>query len=147
MKNYYYLDNAFWENEQKTALKCIRVTKLENGSEKSDVLAITNTDPLWEDVIKELTIAGINASSAERQMRKRSEAQEESIKDAQTKKASQLEKLFELKLKAFDIEAIKNSENRALRTKLRRAVNEIELNAVATLIIGTELGIFGNSDE
>ena len=49
-----------------------------------------------------------------------------------------------MKLQAFEIPEIANSENKALRTRLRRSQNEVEMNAYAALIIGKELGILEN---
>ena len=46
-----------------------------------------------------------------------------------------LKDLFEAKLKAFEIEEVKNSENKFLRSKIRKSQNMIELNAWVTAIL------------
>lgn len=140
MKTFYYQDNAFWTNESRTSLKCIRVSQ-ENGKEKTDVLSVKQGDRLWDSVISELTIAGIDASSEKRRLQKEDQRATKAITEEQKRKSKQLESLFDLKIKAFEIEAIKNCENRKLRAKLRRAENEVEMNALATLIIAIDLGI------
>lgn len=69
------------------------------------------------------------------------------IKKEQQQKTQMLEKLFALKLQAFEIPEIRDSTNKKLRTKLRRAQNEIEMNTYATLLIGMENGIFKEDDK
>ena len=150
---YYFMDNAFWENEEKTVVKCIRITKLPNGQEKKDILSVPQfknggaLNPMWEDVMGKLGVEAINRSHAERLERKEAERAQATVIDSQNRKAAQLEDLFSLKLKAFEIDVIKLSTNRQLRSRLRRAQNEIELNAISTLIIGEELGYFTKAKE
>lgn len=146
MNHYYYQDNAFWTNDTKTALKCIRVSRLENGKEKTEVLTSEEGDGIWDSIISELTIPGIDASSEKRKQEKEHQRATQVVRDEQQKQAKKLESLFDLKIKAFEVEAIKNCENRKLRSKLRRAENEVEMNALATLIIAIDMGILEDPD-
>lgn len=152
-KPYYYMDNAFWERDDKSLIKCIRITKLPTGQEKKDILSVprerTNgtLNPQYDEVIEALTMEGIDKSHQERLTRKDMEKQQAQVIDTQNRKADQLEDLFTLKLKAFEIETIKMSTNRHLRSRLRRAQNEIELNAISTLLIGEELGYFSKVEK
>lgn len=147
MKSYYYQDNAFWTNDAKTALKCIRVSRLENGQEKTEVVASEQGDAHWNSIISELTIQGIDASSEKRRKEKEHQRATQIVRDEQSKQAKKLESLFELKMKAFEIDAIKNCENRKLRSRLRRAENEVEMNALATLILAIDMGILEDPDD
>ena len=45
------------------------------------------------------------------------------------------EVLFNMKLEAFEVEEIKNSTNRDLKKRLRKAKSVIEVQAFATLLI------------
>ncbi len=152
-KPYYYMDNAFWERDDKSLIKCIRITKLPTGQEKKDILSVprerTNgtLNPQYDEVIEALTMEGIDKSHQERLTRKAMEKQQAQVIDTQNRKADQIEDLFTLKLKAFEIETIKMSTNRHLRSRLRRAQNEIELNAISTLLIGEELGYFSKVEK
>ncbi len=153
MPNYHFLDNAFWEKDDKTLVKCIRITKLADGREKKDILSIPkfradgSSNPQFEEVVNALTMEGIDRTHQERLERKVVEKQQAEVIESQNRKANQLEDLFTLKLKAFEIETIKLSTNRHLRSRLRRAQNEIELNAISTLLIGEELGYFTKVEE
>ena len=150
MKKVRYLDNAFWEDNEKTQLKCIRMTTLDSGDERKDILSVSkfNKDgtenPEFIEIINFLSLEAIDLSHKERVERKAREAEEEKIVEEQKADGKRLEKLFGLKLKAFELESVKNTENRKLRTRLRRAQNEIEVNAVVALIIGEEMGLLRN---
>ena len=53
----------------------------------------------------------------------------------QEKTQDVLKDLFEAKLSAFEIEAVQQSENKFLRSKIRKSQNMIELNAWVTAIL------------
>jgi|TARA_R110002153_G_scaffold79705_2_gene203277 hypothetical protein len=148
MKNYEYMDNAFWEDGAKTIMKCIRLTKRPEGGKKKDVLTLKATRddgtlcPQFREVIDTFGIDKINANTDERVERKEQEEREKRAVHEARKKSAELEMLFNMKLQAFEIEEIKNAKDRNLRAKLRRAKNVVELNALAAIVIGNELGYF-----
>jgi hypothetical protein len=149
---YEYLDNAYWETEDRSILKCIRLTTIDEQSnkKKKDVLQFKKTRPdgsecpNYKEVVEKFGIQRIDQNTAERKERKNREEKEKRAIAEQKQKTAQLEKLFNLKLQAFEIDEIKNSNDRVLRTKLRRAKNEVEMNALATILIAKELGMFGD---
>jgi len=138
-----YLPNAFWEKDDKSQVKCIRITDLGGGKERKDVLSYKNTDSEFQNVLDAIGVDQIDRYSKERWEQKKREKQNHSVREEQKQKSNELEMLFAKKLKAFEIEAIKTTTNKDLRTRLRRATNEIELNALSALIIGESLGLFG----
>lgn len=150
MRKVRYLDNAFWEDNEKTQLKCIRMTTLDSGDERKDILSVSkfnkdgSENQEFKEIVNFLSLEAIDRSHKERVERKAKEAEEERIVEEQKADGKRLEKLFGLKLKAFELESVKNTENRKLRTRLRRAQNEIEVNAIVALIIGEEMGLLGN---
>lgn len=152
MNEFKYLDNAFWEDgcDDQSQLKCIRQTKTERGrkNEEKKFFKIRPDNGLecehYKTVVAQLGIEKINSNTTERRERKQREDKENRAKHEQIKQAKELEHLFALKLKAFEVDLIKNSEDKKLRTRLRRAQNEVEMNAIATLIVGKELGILND---
>ena len=69
-----------------------------------------------------------------------SEGSEESkIREEEHNKARKLEKLFNYKLEAFEVEEIKNSKNRKLKAKLRRAKSKIEVDMYSIMILQDQL--------
>lgn len=149
MAKYRYLENAFWERDDRTLLKCIRMTELGEGREKKDILSIPkynedkSENEQYKEVVKALSAATIDRYTAKRKADKKREQAERNVKREQDSKAKDLERLFQLKLRAFEIEEIKNSKNKELRTRLRKAKNEIELNAFTTILLAKELNVFG----
>lgn len=149
---YEYMDNAYWETEDRSIVKCIRLTTIDEKSnkKKKDVLQFKKTlpdgseCPNYREVVEKFGIKRIDENTAERKERKSREEKERRAMAEQKQKTAQLEKLFNLKLQAFEIDEIKNSNDRVLRTKLRRAKNEVEMNALATILIAKELGMFGD---
>jgi hypothetical protein len=62
--------------------------------------------------------------------RDRQKAQEEAQKERERQ-----ERLFQVKLAAFEVDAIKNTTNKALKSALRRSKSDFEVYAMAAAII------------
>tara|TARA_R110000868_G_scaffold30953_8_gene113918 strand:+ start:1446 stop:1910 length:465 start_codon:yes stop_codon:yes gene_type:complete len=152
VKKYHYLDNAFWEENDKSKLKCIRVTELEGGRTKKTVLSISKTrpdgspDPVYNEVVDMLGQEAIDAYTEKRHQEKSTAKAEHEIKKAQEMETRKLEDLFSAKIRAMEIPSVKETQNKTLRTKIRRATNVMEVNALVTLIIGESLGLFGDKN-
>ncbi len=77
MAKYEYLDNAFWETEDRSVLKCIRLTTLEGQKgKKKDVMEFRKIRPdgsdcpHYKEVVDKVGIAKIDENTAERKERK-----------------------------------------------------------------------------
>lgn len=146
---YEILDNAYWEDgiDDRSVLKCIRMHKQANGTKKKEVVVFSrllpdrSLCPNFKEVVAVVGNEKLDANTAERRQRKSMEQKTGQVRQEQEKKAAQLERLFHMKLQAFEIPEIRDSKNRKLRTALRRSENEVEMNAYASLIIGIEKGI------
>lgn len=147
MAKYRYQNNAFWETDDKSILKCIRITEDGTNKKKSEVLSFRKTlgdgspCPNYKEVVDQLGVETIDKSTEERKAKKAREESEKRSENERKKKAHQLEQLFNLKIKALEIEEIRESKDRVLRGKIRRAKNEVELNAYASILIAKELGL------
>jgi len=150
---YKYLDNAFWEADDRSVMKCIRLTDQPDGKQKKEVLQLARIRsdgsecPMYKEVVQTWGIQKIDENTNERKKRKETEAREARAKHEQKKKSVELEQLFNLKLQAFEIEEVKNSDDRAMRSKIRRAKNVIEMQALTSILIAKELGYFGEKNE
>ena len=148
--SYEILDNAFWEDgiDDRSVLKCILMYDEGNGKRRKQVCQFSkllpdrSLCPKYKEVVSKVGVERIDKNTTERREKKAMEQKTGRIKQEQVQKTQQLEKLFHMKLQAFEIPEIANSEEKKLRTKLRRSQNEVEMNAYAALIIGKELGIF-----
>ena len=76
-----------------------------------------------------------------RRKRKLSELEFEKNRKLEEQRARKLEKLFEYKLELFEVDEIKNTKNRKLKARLRRAKSIPEANVYAMFIMTEELGL------
>ena len=139
------MDNAFWETEQKNELNCIleleddvgRVTRQQMFLRRFEKNGDENE--LFNEVVDALGEARIDEETEARVVRKKAEAEESKIREDEHNKARKLEKLFNYKLEAFEVEEIKNSKNRKLKAKLRRAKSKIEVDMYSIMILQDQL--------
>ena len=139
-----WLDNAFWETPKKQILNAISEEEVNNKlTRQVHKLNKLNDDgsenELFNEVIEFLGEEKIDAATKKRLERKQSEAELEKAKKLEQEKSKKLEKLFEYKLETFEIEEIKNSKNRLLKSKLRRSKSIPEVNLYAMMIVKESL--------
>lgn len=140
-----WMDNAFWETDQKNELNCIleleddvgRVTRQQMFLRRFEKNGDENE--LFNEVVDALGEARIDEETEARVVRKKAEAEESKIREEEHNKARKLEKLFNYKLEAFEVEEIKNSKNRKLKAKLRRAKSKIEVDMYSIMILQDQL--------
>lgn len=114
------------------------------GSDYSRVVINPPTEeglinPDYEEILKEFGKDTIEARTVELEEihQKNKEAQKE--KEEAKRDRIKQESLFNAKMEAFEIEEVKNSQNSALKKRLRKATTLIEVQAFATLIIQEQL--------
>jgi len=140
-----WMDNAYWETEEKKELNCIleleddvgRVTRQQMFLHRHDKDGSENE--LFNEVINDIGEEIIDKSTEDRVVRKKAEVEEESIREEEHNKARKLEKLFNYKMEAFEVEDIKNCKNRKLKAKLRRAKSKIEVDLYSIMILQDQL--------
>lgn len=135
----YWLRNAVWENHTKDRIKATLETITDNQTTRQDMVVskFTNTGAInadYEDIINHITIARIDANTS----RNQAETVAKQRKEAQIKKdlenVRRLEQLFQMKIDAFEIPEVKESSNRALKSKLRKSKNALEVQVYASVI-------------
>ena len=140
-----WLDNAFWETPRKHILNAISEETLEDGKKQNKVHKVDkfNSDgsenELFLEIVDFLGVEKIDASTERRLKRKSDEAEVEKQKKAEQSRAKKLEELFKYKLETFEIDEIKNSKNRVLKSKLRRSKSIPEVNLYAIMIVKESL--------
>lgn len=135
-----WLDNAFWETPKKQLLNAISETvdgnKTKRQVHKLERLNNDGTEnEIFNEVVEFLGEDSINKSSEKRLEKKQAEADLQKQKDLEHERAKKLERLFEYKLETFEIPEIKESKNRALKSKLRRSKSIPEVNLYAILLV------------
>lgn len=142
-----WLDNAFWHNDEKEMAEAILSITDESGREITQVVTVRkfdvngNENPDFKELMVEIGEEKIDANTAERRERKSKEKEVEEQRRKAEQQAKDLEVLFDAKIKILEIDQIKNTSNKTLKSKLRRSKNVIELNMYAQLIMMEELGI------
>lgn len=140
-----WLDNAFWETDEKKELNCILELEDDMGrvTRQQMFLHRLNKDgsenELFNEVVESLGEQRIDEETEARIVRKKAEKEEEKLREEEHNKARKLEKLFNYKLEAFEVEEIKNSKNRKLKAKLRRAKSKIEVDMYSIMILQEQL--------
>ena len=139
------MDNAFWETDEKQMLNCILEMEDDVGRVTRQVMKLRKVDdegndnPDFVEVVEALGDDLITENTNERNSRKKREAEEKKQQELEHAKARKLEQLFNYKLEAFEIDDIKNSKNRQLKSKLRRAKNRVEVDLYAIMIVMEEM--------
>ena len=140
-----WMDNAFWETDEKKELNCILEMEDDMGRVTRQQMLLArydrdgNPNELFAEVVDALGEELIDKETTDRVERKAAEAEEEKQRDLEHQKARKLEKLFNYKLEAFEVEEIKNSKNRKLKAKLRRAKSKIEVDMYSIMILQEQL--------
>ena len=139
-----WMDNAFWETDEKQMLNCILEMEDDVGRVTRQVMKLRKTDdegndnPDFIEVVDQLGEELITKILT-KEMFARKEKQRKTNKELEHAKARKLEQLFNYKLEAFEIDDIKNSKNRQLKSKLRRAKNRVEVDLYAIMIVMEEM--------
>lgn len=124
--------NPRWGNEEKTHI--IAGFRYDDG--RQVVASITNVEgaapnPDWAEIMQTFSVDQIDANSEkglqEHNFRKQQRAERRAIEAERMAR----EQLFNVKAEIFDMETVKNSTNRELKNKIRRAtsINEAQIYA------------------
>jgi hypothetical protein len=140
-----WMDNAYWENYTQDKVKCILVLTDESGVTINQQLTLSkfapdgseNTD--FIELMEQVGADRITQNTTERTTAKAEDRQKKEQEKIEQERAKSLHRLFEAKIQAFEIDAIKNSTNRVLKSKLRKAQNLIEVNVYSMMIIMEDL--------
>ncbi len=142
-----WLDNAFWETEDKKELNCILELEDDIGRVTRQVMRLNqldkegNVNEDYEEVVEVLTEKLIDDNTSDRKVRKKQEKEEKQQRDVEHAKARKLEDLFNYKMEAFEVEEVKSSKNRKLKAKLRRAKSRIEVDMYAIMILQDSIAL------
>lgn len=133
--------HPFWETAAKDRLTVRLNITHDDGSFTTSVARVSKFDENgkvssdWEEVLEQNSLSDIDKFTEDRLERHRQKREAEIKRQEERNEAKRLEDLFNYKLQTFEIPEIKNSTNRKLKSKIRKAKNIIELNAYATILL------------
>jgi hypothetical protein len=135
-----YSDPVWGDNSKNSVLVTI-ITETEDGNILVQDASVSKdeSNPDWQAIVKEYEETGIDnntkavvALNKENIIAKTAAQKEERASSLERGKQ---EKLFETKLAIFEIENIKNSKDRKIKSLIRKAPTEIEAMAYATALL------------
>ena len=133
-----WIKDAFWETPTKELLNCISEHK-EGFKDVRQVHKLKRGDPLFSECVEALTEKHIDVNTDRRVNKKFKEQEHQRQLELNRRKAEKLEQLFNYKLETFEVEDIKESKNRILKSKLRRSKSIPEVNLYAIMILQDKL--------
>lgn len=143
-----WVDNAFWHDiSKKDAIEAILEIKDENGRRITQQLSVQKygpdkkINPDFQELVDTLGRRKITQNTKERLSRKEKEKELKEEQEKSDRLRKELEKLFESKMSVLEIDEIKNSKNRKLKSKIRRSKNSIEMQMYAVLLLMEENGV------
>ena len=131
------IKNPYWGNNEKTQVMC--EFHFENGPIQT--AAVTQTkegNPDWEEIFDNFTPEQIDKltknvlAEAREEHEKRKQMQRDDVE------IMKVDALFQAKIDTFEIDIIKNSKNRQLKSRIRKAKTLIEVTAFASALIALE---------
>ena len=120
---------GIWTNSEKTSIAIL--LKNANDDDTYSIQTSVGTEH-WEEFFKKFTPKEIDDFSHAHSQRKIINQKKEEESD---KAQDDLKNLFDAKLKAFEISEVKESKDKILRSKIRKSINLVELNAWVTVLL------------
>lgn len=137
--------HPFWETAQKDRLTVRLNITHDDGSFSTSVARVSkyddngNLSPDFNEILEQNSEESIQKNTEDRLERHKQRREAEVKKQKEENEAKRLEDLFNQKLATFEIPNIKNSKNRELKSKIRKARNLVEMQAYATILLMEEM--------
>ena len=135
MAKTFFQTNPFWRNAEKTEAMTIYCTDHGNGKVDREQRVVSkhlsdgSENPLWTQLLDEIGEKQIDTNTNHRRKSKQREENADKLRKEQRDKSVELERLFEMKLKAFEIKEVRECPDKRVRSKVRAAKNDLEMNA------------------
>lgn len=133
--------SPFWESAAKDRLTVRLNITNDDGSFSTSVARVSkydangNVSTDYQEVLEQNTMESIDKFTEERLERHRQKRESDLKRQQERNEAKRLEDLFNYKLQTFEIPEIKESTNRKMKAKIRKAKNAVEMQAYATILL------------
>ena len=147
-----WASDSFWESYDQNRITTILMITDNEGKVTKQQLTVNryNPDgtenPDFKEIIEQITEEKVTKNTEVRKEKKEKERELNQQKHIEQEKAKKLQRLFEYKIEAFEVDEIKNSKNRLLKSKLRKAKNIVEVNIYSMMIVMEELNNESGTD-
>ena len=126
--------DPIWHDKSNRAITC-RIHQGDGEYATAQIVAADGENADYDAVLEMYGEEEIDRLTEEHEEQKIKNQQVEAERAAAHMARKRQEVLFNMKLEAFEVEEIKNSTNRDLKKRLRKAKSVIEVQAFATLLI------------
>ena len=130
--------NPYWSNKDNRHL--IVTIEMPNGQHSmASIMDPDDTNPDMKAVLEQYTEEEIDANTQEGLDRRNENIKQQMERRESQQARARQEGLFNCKLEAFEVEAIKNSKNTELKRMIRKSKSVMEVQAYATILLMKEL--------
>jgi hypothetical protein len=128
--------NPHWINNARTVLAA--EFRYADGTVSNAVISQSDNNPDYEEIIKTFGVDVVEANTKENIQKVARTQYEQQAKEQALKDKKVQEELFAMKLKAFEMDIVKDSTNSALKSKIRRSKSDFEVIAYTVSLILSE---------
>jgi hypothetical protein len=128
------IKNPHWVNNARTILSA--EFHYEDGRVMTAVInSNESNNPDYQEIRTKFTDAELEQNTVNNIRKVQGERDRQKAQEEAQKERERQEKLFQVKLAAFEVDQVKNTSNKTLKSALRRAKSEFEVYAMAAAII------------
>lgn len=128
------IKNPHWINNARTILSA--EFHYDDGRVMTAVInSNESNNPDYQEIRTKFTDAELEQNTANNIRKVQGERDRQKAQEEAQKERERQEKLFQVKLAAFEVDQVKNTSNKTLKSALRRAKSEFEVYAMAAAII------------
>lgn len=131
------IENPYWSNKEKQHV-IAEFYYPETGKRMTASIMNDGNNRDFEELMKKFSIEQIDANTKKRYDDRNERIKQNIERQKVDRTRMQQEQLFAAKLDAFEIDMIKNSKNRELKSKIRKAKNIMEVTAYTVMLLQQE---------
>jgi hypothetical protein len=131
------IENPYWANKEKQHVIAEFVYP-DTGKRVTASIMNDGTNRDFEELLKKYSIEQIDANTKKRLDDRNEQIKHNIERQKVDRTRMQQEQLFAAKLDAFEIDSVKASKNRELKSKIRKAKNIMEVTAYTVMLLQQE---------
>ena len=131
------IENPYWSNKEKQHV-IAEFYYPDTGKRMTASIMNDGTNRDFEELMKKYSVEQIDANTKKRYDDRNDRIKQNIERQKVDRTRMQQEQLFAAKLDAFEIDVIKNSKNRELKSKIRKAKNIMEVTAYTVMLLQQE---------
>jgi hypothetical protein len=131
------IENPYWANKEKQHVIAEFVYP-DTGKRVTASIMNDGTNRDFDELLKKYSIEQIDANTKKRLDDRNEQIKHNIERQKVDRTRMQQEQLFAAKLDAFEIDAVKASKNRELKSKIRKAKNIMEVTAYTVMLLQQE---------